>query len=106
MEPITPDPEQCIILFALKHVEGQRAGNGQRLFQPGRDGGARRDTERHHASARLQVDREHRGLGERKQGLISVIASVSVVAAPHWRESSALPQSTTSASKSNSAVPS
>src|SRR5438552_1018116 len=59
IEPMTPDAQLRIILLGLEDFHGQRAGKRQRLFQPGRNRGARRDAERDNSSACLQVDGKH-----------------------------------------------
>ena len=55
-ETVRLGAEQDMIFFRLKHIDGQRARNGQRLLQLGGNCGACRDSERHDSPSGLQVE--------------------------------------------------
>ena len=69
-EAIGLGAKQDMIFLGFKYLDGQRASNGQRLFQLGGDRGAGRDTERHYAPARLQVEGKFFGFAKCNQCLI------------------------------------
>src|SRR5882724_7327532 len=78
LETILPEAKQYIVLLGFEYLDGQRPGNGQRLFEPRRHGRADRGAERHYTLARLQVDRP-RGLADGNQPLIQADRVVGTV---------------------------